>query len=1071
MTTVREKAGLRITLFGPMQTRAQGEPLPPLRSRKSLYLLALLTLRHNRPVEREWLAGTLWPDVDQSQSFANLRPALSALRDALGAERSRLESPNRRTLLLNLADGAEADVADFDAAIANGELSALERAVALYRGPLLEGCTEEWILQDREAREQDCLKALQTLATAAFGAGNYEEAARHWRRAASLDPLWDAARRGLMEALVQEGDSNEALQVYREFAAVLQSADMRAVPDAETTALYRRLREQIRQRASAGAAPPRPTEATAPPVVTGSLPHAPTELIGREDERLDVAERLRRSRLVTLTGSGGVGKTRLAVALAYEVVDEFPHGVTLVSLESLSPARDSEAEGQRAIVQQIAAARGVKEGAGRPLLSAVTESLGRQRLLLVLDNCEHVLEPCAEVITHLLRECLGLRILATSREALHVSGEVVWAVPALSVPDSEHLPKGGVALARAMAGYDAVRLFAERAEAAHKQFVLNGDNARDVALICSRLDGVPLALELAAARSGVLTPAQILGQLDARPLDALASRLRDIPPRHRTLRATLEWSYGLLAPEAQSFLAGMSVFRGGWTLEAAQAVYPDVDALEMLTLLRDASLVNVAETERSVRFSLLETVRQFAAETLERSGRTHAVRHRTALHYAAWLERRFSEWKEKSGREAQRFFALAEWEYPNIKASLAWAREAAEDDLLINFGYHLVVFWAHTGRIQEGRNWLEIVPPLTPGEDAEEAHDSPDGKEAAALKARGDKYRTIQDEFLFAIGDYETAAARSVRNFENALRRGNPVEGRTYLFNAAMLIMASDLKRSLAMLEQCLPLEREYSGDGRANPVILSQLALVSRLVGQPGAAGHSLSEALAVCRGNEESDPHGFARAMWVAGDAALAEGDLSLALERFDTVSVVARRLGDFAMTTNVLCSLAAMARGMGDREREVALVTEAHAVAGPEPPFRQIQMLRWQRIESLWANDDQVGAMALAREGLIFFRGKARSFRLYVYPLSLLLTEAASVSGEDARRAERTARLLGAAEGIASRLGLLAPDRTERERAERLRATLTERLGTERFAIEEAAGAALDDEAALEFALMSL
>src|SRR5690242_7247021 len=181
---------LTMTLFGPMQVRVQGQPLPHLRSRKTLWLLALLTLRHDRPVEREWLAGMLWPDVDQSQAFANLRPILSELRGALGTQGERLQSPGRHTLLLDLA-GAPADVLIFDAALQSGKLSALEQATALYRGPLLEGCTEEWVFQEREEREQNCLQALQKLAEAALTTGDYERAAGFYRRAVSLDPWWD----------------------------------------------------------------------------------------------------------------------------------------------------------------------------------------------------------------------------------------------------------------------------------------------------------------------------------------------------------------------------------------------------------------------------------------------------------------------------------------------------------------------------------------------------------------------------------------------------------------------------------------------------------------------------------------------------------------------------------------------------------------------------------------------------------------------------------------------------------------------------------------------------------------
>jgi predicted ATPase/DNA-binding SARP family transcriptional activator len=629
---------LEIILFGPMQVRLAGEPMPRVRSKQALWLLALLTLRHCRPVQREWLAGTLWPDSDASPAFSNLRVVLSELRSVLGDEGARLQTPSRHTLVLNL-EGADVDLLAFDAACAGKSSDVLEQTVELYCGPLLEGCAEEWVFQERQQREQNCLRALETLAEGAHESGDINTAIRHWRRALHLDPLGEVVLRSLIEALARSGDSNAALQEYRDFTVLLQRSDPRASPDEETTALYRRLRKQVREKAAATDSHAK--EEALAPLVSGSLNQAPTELVGREDERLEVAERLSRARLVTLTGPGGIGKTRLAVAVAEEVIREYPHGVWLVPLEALAAA-GGDSDGGRdaglALVQQIASVLDVQGTARAPILTTVTEHLRKKRLLLVLDNCEHVIDPCSEVAAHLLRECPGLRILATSRETLRVRGEIVWSVPALPTPNPDHFPSGGSSLARALSGLDAIRLFAQRAEAIDKKFALTSGNARAVDLLCARLDGIPLAIELAAARAGVLTPAQVLEQLEAQPLDALSSGYRDTAPRHRTLRATLQWSYGLLPVEAQDFLADLGVFRVGFTLEAAQAVCTHADVLEMLTVLQEASLVNVANVAdggTESRFALLETVRQFALDALERTGRATTVRLRHAHSYHA----------------------------------------------------------------------------------------------------------------------------------------------------------------------------------------------------------------------------------------------------------------------------------------------------------------------------------------------------------------------------------------------------------------------------------------------------
>ena len=302
-----------------------------------------------------------------------------------------MQSPSRNSLCLQPA-GVRVDVAEFDAAVASQKPAALARAVALYQGPLLEGMAEEWADQERGARQQDCLRALTTLAEAALAAGDTGAAAYHFRRAVGIAPGWEAARRGLMTALAQGGDSNGAMQVYREYVALLRD-DPKATPDAETSALYARLRAEARRRD----APPqgRPAAEVAVPVVRGNLPHPLTELVGREDERLEVAARLRRSRLVTLTGPGGIGKTRLALAVAAEAVLDYADGVWLVALEALTdPAQ---------LARQIAGVFGLKEEPHRTSLVIITDHLRDRRLLLVLDNCEHLLEATVRVAEHLLR--------------------------------------------------------------------------------------------------------------------------------------------------------------------------------------------------------------------------------------------------------------------------------------------------------------------------------------------------------------------------------------------------------------------------------------------------------------------------------------------------------------------------------------------------------------------------------------------------------------------------------------------------------------------------------------------
>jgi len=1063
--------GLIVTLFGPIEVWVQGNRLPPLRSRKALSLLALLTLRHGRPVEREWLAGTLWPDSDQSQCFANLRFTLSILRSALGPEAERLQAPNRRTLLLDYT-GARVDLLDFDTAIARGEkgdLPALEHAVALYRGPFLEGCADEWLVHEREARSQAVLRALQMLGEAAMNTGDPQTAVDHWRRAVQIDPLWETVQRQLMNALATMGDTNAALQVYREFVATIQSGGSKAIPATETTALYHRLREEVRQKARVSTTSP--GNETPLPSVTGALPHPLTELVGREDECLKVAALLRRSLLVTLTGLGGIGKTRLAIVVANEVIREFPDGAVLVPLESLPAESNASAEeSERSVLQLIASLLKVKSLSGQPLRSLVAEHLSRKRLLLVLDNCEHLLESCASVVSHLLRECAGLRILATSREALRVSGESVWSVPALLTPDPAHLPQSGTALVRAIAGYDAVRLFIERAEAARKTFTLTGNNAREVALLCARLEGMPLALELAAARTAVLTPAQILEQFAARPLDALASRFRDVPARHRTLRATLEWSIELLPPDAQTFLASMGIFRGSWTLEAAQAVCPGANAMEMLTLLRDANLITVTVVDAgNSRFSLLETVRQFAVEELQKTGRWEEARKHHAHFYAQWVTEAFDGWQEEGRSEFERYFALIEGEYPNVSAALAWACEYGVDDMPEILCFHLAQFWDTTGRVGEAQEWFDVVSRRINPAGNESVYSDPMPPEELPTLWRRERFLYVQATILSAAGDYEKAAEISLQIFELYRWRGTPVEGRTALFNAGLFFAMSDLSRALPIYERSLPLEREYTSDGRANPVVFSELAFVARRIGQLEKSAAFLNEALILCQERQETDPHGYLRAMRIAGTEALDQEDLAMAQDYYEKALFVARQLGDGSNQAYVLYHMAALARETGDLEQAEAYLSESFTVAGPNPRLPAVLRLQRERAESLLARGDRERARITLRSILPYIRGKASSLRFHTHALLLLLADIELSATPDPQKLACAARLYGAAVEIAERLCLRVPNLAERRRTMRLHATLLEYLGAERLANESAAGSSLDDEAALQLALM--
>lgn len=671
-----------------MQVHVDGEPLPPLRSRKSFWLLALLLIRSGRPVEREWLASMLWPDSDHARGLASLRTVLSELRKALGPEGGRLNSADRYTVSFRI-EGADVDLQKFEESIAEGSLLSLELAVSLYTGSLLEGCGEEWAFQERIAREQSCLQALLKLGEGAHSQGDYKGAAKWLRRAIHLDPWWDAARRALMEALSADGDVNEALQVYRSFDSLLRS-ESSAVPDEQTTNLYLRLRAKARSPRKVEAEPERPQR------TEGYVPTPLTALIGREDERDELVALLRRSRLLTLTGVGGIGKTRLAIAVAEEIAD-FPEGAWFLALDSL--------DNENLIAPRLGALLGLPESQETHWQQAVVNHLRPRRLLLILDNCEHLIQACSRLAGHLLQECPAVKILATSRETLGITGERVWSVPSLPVPDPAHLPSGPTTLVRVVGSYEGVQLFVERASAANRAFKLDGVNARKIAEICHRLQGVPLAIELVAARLSAFSADQIAERLHDH-LSNLDGSRPTTPIRHGALGSTLDWSMNLLSEAERCLLLRVSVFVGGWSLEAAEAVCSGdgVNAADVAPLLRALVEKSLVVFDAPIpRYRLLEMVRHYAVEQLGDA----AFVWRSRLQ--GWLARRAEQSDaELRGPNQSAWVSIIQADIDNFRSVLdacASTPGLAQDGL--HLAGSLARFWYIRGDLREGRRFLE----------------------------------------------------------------------------------------------------------------------------------------------------------------------------------------------------------------------------------------------------------------------------------------------------------------------------------------------------------------------------
>jgi predicted ATPase/DNA-binding CsgD family transcriptional regulator len=619
-----------------------------------------------------------------------------------------------------------------------------------------------------------------------------------------------------------------------------------------------------------------------------NLPEPLSSFIGREAALAELERLQGATRLLTLTGPGGVGKTRLALQLAERLLPAYRHGAWLVELAALAEPR--------LVPAAVAAALGVHEQAGRPLVETLAARLARRELLLVLDNCEHLLTACAGLAERLLRGCPGLRIVATSRQPLGMAGETRWLVRPLALP-----AEAGGPAARLSDG-EAVRLFVERARAVRPDFALTDRTASPVAEICRRLDGIPLAIELAAARVGLLAPEQIAARLDDR-FRLLTGGSRNALPRHRTLRALVDWSHDLLSEPERVLFRRLSVFAGGWTLEAAEAVCHEQDALELLGQLVEKSLVAVDHQPAAPRYRMHETVRHYALERLEESGEAADVRRRHLDFYRALVE---AAEPRLFGAEQQELLARLEREHDNLREALRRAAEGRDVELGLRLAGRLWRFWQVRGHLREGHAWLDR---LLSRPDAA----TPTAGRATALNALG---------FLaFLQGDYD--AARRPLEESLAIRRAlddrrGVVESLT---NLGLLLRCRDrYEPARSHLEEALAQSRAL-GDPTWEGRVLNNLARLAFYAGDyvEARALHEASLAKERLVGNS-----------W---DIAIAQGDLA----------DVAHATGDHAAARSLYAESLALWRVLRD-ERGIAQCLEGFALldATAARPERAVRLL---------------------------------------------------------------------------------------------------------------------------------
>jgi predicted ATPase/DNA-binding SARP family transcriptional activator len=888
LEATKASTALRVRTLGGLAVWRGSEPIPSAgwnrRAVRGLFT-CLLSAQGCR-LHREQLRELLWPDEARARRKLNdtvhlLRRLLDGPDDVAG--KIHLVGD---VLVLEPAGGRQSDPDWLDAltfertarvALDGADRAACRAAIAHYGGAYLpDEPYADWVVARRETLHELYQGTLRHLASLSGAAGDFEEAECCLSLLLVEDPCHEDAAAALMGMLASTGRRTEALRVYQTLAAALD-ADLGLAPSSEVELL----RGQVLALVAAPSAAEIATRSTLS-VRVGNLPSSLTSFVGRSWEREEIRGLLAPNgpptdsltRLLTLTGPGGCGKTRLALEAAVAPAEEYPDGVWLVELAAL-PDPDLV---PRAIANALGLQERLKGIVGVALTAELLTFLEPRRLLLLLDNCEHVLLGCAELAGELLRGCPGLRILATSREPLRIAGEVVWRVPPLATPPvATNLEPTG------LLHYEAVRLFMERARAVKRDFVLTQQNAPAVLRICRWLDGLPLAIELAAARLGVFPVETVAARLDD-CFHLLTGGSRTALPRQRTLRATMDWSYGLLPEAERTLFRRLSIFAGGWTLDAAEGVCQDgevdsvprsstvagVSTVVLLAELTARSLVQITGEGAFARYRLLETVRRYALEQLRESGEIPVLERRHRRWFLAQLEQ---------ARGGLRTADRAEWldrlegEIDNLRLALTSSTQEFEaKEEILRIAEPLTQFCLLRGYQAESRQWLAAA--LT-------YHGAPADR-AAALNAAG----TLANEQ----GDYAAA---------------------TTLY-AEGLALYTEL------------------GDLRGMARLSINLGSVSGFQGNMAEAQTRYEAGLALARKLEDDALLGLA--LNNLGSVALNLGDNARAADVLAESLTLKRRAGAPDGIIVTLINLGEVARALGDLDRAAALGEEALALAGP-------------------------------------------------------------------------------------------------------------------------------------------
>jgi predicted ATPase/DNA-binding SARP family transcriptional activator len=998
-------------------------------------LLARLLLSANQVVSADRLAEDLWSGDPPPHSAATLRVYISRLRRVLGRHADVLltQAPGYR---LNVADD-QLDAARFERLVqaAEAEMAAgraaaaaatLREALDLWRGPALSDVTDMTFAQaDASRLEEARLTALENRVDADLACGRHASLVAELDGLAASQPLRERLTGQRILALYRCGRQAEALSAYAGLKDRLtEELGIDPSPD------LRRLQEGILRQdpsldwhpaeaedggdaaraaaragdagalpaagsAADGGAENGPAARTADAAPAPPLPTETTSFVGREAELGTIDELLRLSRLVTLTGPGGCGKSRLALRAGAQASGLYPDGVWLAEL---APVGRPEL-----VIPTVALVLAAREEPDRTLLGSITERLRDSEALLIVDNCEHVIDAAAGMIATLLRGCPRLRILATSQTRLRVPGEATWPVPPLTVPGRD------VRDPRDAAEAESVRLFCDRAALARPGFSLTEHNAAEVSHICRQLDGIPLAIELAAARVSALTPAQLSARLGNR-FRLLTGGSRAGLPRHRTLEAAIEWSHDLLSEPEQVCFRRMAVFAGGCTMDAVEAVCPDQalppEAIfETVTALIDRSLLTTEERFGSMRYGMLESIHQYALGRLALAGEVTATRRR----HMAWLLD-FAGQADLAGPDQAAWLDLLDAERDNFRVGLEWSLAPPDPNLerdpalALELVGALAPFWLVRGPIAVGRSVLDAaLTAAGPGTDKRLRAIALDGAgQLASVQADQAAQRAYQEESLAIwreLGD-DARIASSLDDLGSVAH----IEG--------------DYPAAQAMYAEALDLA-ERAGDAQQMGQALSGLGRLALHQGDQESATKYYSESM-----DRFQDIGDLRRATLILGNlgvVAINMGDLALAERRLAEHLNNARRLGDRKLISGALTNLGLVAYRAGDLDRAASLHQQALELSGQ-------------------LGDRRLEVVALGNLGLVAARRKnyvaAAQFWLRSLDLAEAVGERRSVAEileelaaveSAAGNAQRAATLFGASKAIRADIGapVLGPD----------------------------------------------